>query len=56
MPKYNVTVTQYHTYEVEAENEDDAYTLGLSEFVNAMCYPVADTHYDEVDVEELDEE
>lgn len=55
MPRYDVIVTQYRSYEVEAENEDEAYFLGLNEFVSDMCSPIADTHYDEVEVREIED-
>lgn len=56
MAKYLVTVTQYHLYEVEAENATKARNLGLVEFDEDMRDPIADTHYDEVEVDVLDEE
>lgn len=56
MPRYEVIVTQYHSYEVEADDEYEAEKLGLEEFEADMRCPIADTHYDEIDVEELDEE
>ena len=55
MPNYYVTVTQYHSYYVEAEDEWEAEKLGLEEFEADMRTPIADTHYDEIDVEELEE-
>lgn len=45
MKKYNVTFTTYEEYEVEAENE----------LRSDRCCPIADTHYDESDVEEIEE-
>lgn len=56
MPRFEVIVTQYHSYEVEAENEDEAEELGLYEFDKDMRYPVAHTHYDEIEVNEIDGE
>ena len=53
MARYKVTYTQYSTYEVEAENEQDALTLAYCEFESDMRYPVANTIYDEVEVEEI---
>ena len=56
MATFRVCVTQYHSYEVEAEDEYEAERLGLEEFYADMRYPIANTSYDEIDVEELDEE
>ena len=58
MATFRVYVTQYHSYEVEADDENEAERLGLEEFYADMRYPIANTSYDEVDVdvEELDEE
>lgn len=47
---YEVTFTQYHTYEIEAESDDEAMELAESEFVSDMCRPIADTHYDDVEI------
>lgn len=56
MKEYLVTVTQYHEYYVDAEDEDEAQKLGIKEFKADMRRAVADIHYDEVDVELLEEE
>lgn len=56
MPRFNVTFTQYYSYEVEAENEDEAVNEAYGEFRADMCSPIADTHYDEAEVEEIDGE
>ncbi len=56
MARYNVIVTQYHEYEVEADDEYEAESLGIEEFRKDMYRPIAKTWYDEVEVEELDEE
>ena len=56
MPRFEVIVTQYHSYEVEAENETEAEELGLYEFDKDMRYPVAHTQYDEIEVNEIDGE
>lgn len=55
MPLYDVTFTQYHTYTVEAENENEAENLAYKEFASDMRSPIADTSYDEVEVEEQEE-
>lgn len=54
--EYLVTVTQYHEYYVDAESREEARELGLKDFYADMRRSVADTHYDEVDVELLEEE
>ena len=56
MKEYVVVVTQYHDYYVDAENEDEAKKLGIKEFEADMRRAVADIHYNEVDVELVEEE
>ena len=56
MATFRVYVTQYYSYEVEADDENEAERLGLEEFYADMRYPIANTSYDEIDVEEIDEE
>ena len=51
MNKYNVTYTQYYAYTVEAEDEDEAESLAYDMFKADMRYPVANTFYDEVEIE-----
>lgn len=53
MKKYNVTFTQYFSYEVEADNEDDAVAVAEDLFDGEMRSPVANTLYDEVEVCEI---
>lgn len=53
---YTVTFTQYHTYEVEAEDDCEAENKAYERFRNDMCNPVAHTWYDEVEVECDDED
>lgn len=55
MKEYNVTFMQYHEYTVEAESESDAERKAYQKFKNDMCSPVAHTHYDDVEVECLDD-
>lgn len=55
MKKYNVTFTTYEDYEVEAENETEALRIAEDELRSDRCRPIADTHYDESDVEEIEE-
>ena len=56
MKSYEVTFTQYSTYGVEANNEREAVDKAYHEFCRDASYPVANTHYDEVDVEEIEDE
>lgn len=53
---YNVTFTKYYEYEVEAETEREAEDEARRQFVSDMMHPVADTFYDEVEVESEDDE
>lgn len=54
--KYNVTFTQYYSYMVEAENEEEAEDLARKKFYNDMCTPIARTWEDELDIEEMEED
>ena len=54
MARFKVTYTQYSSYEVEAENEQEALTIAYYDFESDMRYPAANTFYDDVDVEEID--
>lgn len=54
--KYRVTFCQYSVYDVEADSEDDAIDKGYEEFRVEMSRPIANTVYDEVEVEEIEEE
>lgn len=58
MKNYIVTFTQYHTYEVEAEDEWEARDKAHREFESDMYSPIANPYYDEIEVElnEEDEE
>ena len=56
MARYRVTFTQNYDYEVEAENESEAESLAYNDFESDMRYPVANTSYDECEVECLDDE
>lgn len=56
MPRFNVTFTQYYSYEVEADDEYEAENEAYKEFKADMCSPIANTHYDECEVEEIDGE
>lgn len=49
--EYKVTFSKYYTYLVDAECEDKAEEIAYDMFSSDMRYPVADTSYDEVDIE-----
>lgn len=53
---YKVTFVQYHTYTVDAEDEDDAFHEAYDEFKSDMRCSISDTSYDYVDVECEDED
>jgi len=55
MAKYIVTFTKYMEYCVNAEDENEAEDKAYELFCRDAKYPVADTHYDEVYVGEIDE-
>lgn len=48
---YTVTFTQYHTYDVEADNDYEAESKAYEEFRSDMCSPVGHTWYDDVEIE-----
>ena len=56
MKNYVVTFTQYYTYQVEANNEQDAENNAYNLFKQEMYYPVANTSYDKLEIECLDED
>lgn len=63
MKKAVVTFVQYHTYEIEISDEiyesgngREAIKIAEKKFISDMCSPIADTGYDDVEVEFEDEE
>ena len=54
--RFVVTFTQYSDYTVEAKTESEAIDEAYKLFKRDAYYPAARTFYDEVDVEEIDEE
>ena len=56
MSKYKVWFTQYYSYEVEAEDEDTAIDLAYEDFETEMRRPIANTCYDEVEIEGIEED
>ena len=53
MKEYKIYFTKYYTYYVEAETEDEAIEIAEEDFCADMRCPIADTTYDEVEVEEV---
>ena len=53
--KYYVSFIQYHNYEVEADNESEAENKAYKQFASDMRRPVAQTWYDDVEID-CDEE
>lgn len=51
MNKYTITFIKYYTYEVEADNEDEAIDEAEELFSSEMRRPIADCTYDEVEVD-----
>lgn len=47
---YTVTFTQYHTYDVDANSEDEAFRGAYNEFLYDMRTPIANTVYDDVEI------
>ena len=56
MKNYCVTFTCYYNYDVQAEDEDDAIDKAYRKYEACKRRPIADTCYDEVDVELTDDE
>ena len=51
MRNYHVTFSKYYDYDVEAYNEDDAHDKAYEMYASEMRSPIADTTYDEMDIE-----
>lgn len=54
MPNYEVYITKYWNYIVNADSEDEAEDKVYELFRKNQLSPIADTSYDEIEVEELD--
>lgn len=54
--KVTICITQYYTYEVEGENEDDCFDKAEEMFENEMREPIARTWYDEIEIIEREGE
>ena len=56
MAKYKICFIQYYSYKVEAETEDEAFDLAYEEFDTDTHRPIANNFYDEVEIEEIEED
>ena len=56
MANYRIAFAQWYSYEVEAENEDEALELAEEEFATNMRSPIANVVPDETLVYEIDED
>ena len=52
MATYTVSFAQWHTYEVEADDPDEAIDIAHEDFIQDMYRPIATTEYDEIIVED----
>lgn len=50
--KYTVMFTKYYEYEVDAESRNEAKKEAIRCFENDMYSPITDTSYDDIEVEE----
>lgn len=50
-----IRCTQYYTYKVEGEDEDDCLDKAAEMFDNEMREPIARTWYDEIEIIETEE-
>jgi hypothetical protein len=56
MAEYTVTFIQYHTYTVDADNENEALSNAEKEFNADMRSAIAHTYYDDYEIEGGNEE
>ena len=54
--KATIRISQWYTYEVEGEDEDDCLDKAVEIFDNEMRKPIARTWYDEIEIIETEEE
>ena len=54
MATYIVSFAQWHTYEVEADNPEEAINIAQEDFFDDMRRPIANLEYEEVMVEDED--
>ena len=55
MSKFEVSFIQYHTYNVEADTEEEAENKAFKEFTSDMRNGVSSTFFDDMEVKELEE-
>ena len=55
MKKFYVMIRDAHDYEIEAETEQEAFKLAEKQFRNEVSSPIANTIYDDYDIEEVEE-
>ena len=55
MVKGTITFIRYYSYDVEGEDEDECFDKAYKEFHSFCVSPIADTTYDDVEIE-LEEE
>lgn len=51
---YDVRFYQVFEYEIEAEDEEEAFNKAHKEFIAEMCRPIANTNYDDYEIEEVE--
>ena len=56
MANWRVIYTTYEEYDVEAETKEEALVIADKQFRNDRYSPIANTWYDEVEVEYLDKD
>ena len=55
MAKFEVSFIQYHTYNVEADTEEEAEDKAWKEFQSDMRSSVASTQFDDIEIREREE-
>ena len=53
---YGVTFTRHSYFEVDAKSEEEAYDKAYKQFYHECHSPIGSAHYDEYEIECLDEE
>lgn len=55
MSRFKVSFIQYHTYDVEADTEEEAEDKAWREFHSDMRGSIASTEFDDIEIRELEE-
>ena len=55
MPRFEVSFIQYHTYDVEADTEEEAEDKAFKEFQSDMRRSVSSTFYDDMEIKKWEE-